>query len=58
MVCDMLMPDGISITQITSGHPAKPSGLGIHPIGNNARSIMAASANCTAAKRKVRGMGK
>ena len=54
MACDMSMPDGMSIRQITSGDWAKPSGLGIQPMGSNARSIMAASASCTAAKRKAR----
>src|SRR5579884_2974834 len=57
MACDMSMPEGMSIRQITKGDWAKPSGLGIQPIGSNARSIMAASANCTAARRKVRTIG-
>ena len=33
-IADIAAPDDMSIRQITSGDCAKPSGLGIHPIGS------------------------
>ena len=52
---DMSMPD-ISIwsmSQMTKRLPPAPDGLGIQPAGISARSIIAASARQTAARRKL-----